>query len=99
MDVQLDGKSVRTELPMRNLVPLQEGGDHLVEINSLCNATLSVTTLFFIDVPENGNSTLKMEFLVPNTMHSKEGMILQQEVRITNSGEAMGMVTAVVGLG
>ena len=76
---------------------LHGNGDHELILRSKCNATVSITTSYLIAVPENENSTLKMEFLVPNTMHAKEGKLVQQQVRVTNHGEAMGMVTAVVG--
>lgn len=76
---------------------LRGNGEHVLRVDAACNATLSVVTSYFIDVPANENSTLKMEFLNPNPMQAKEGTILQQEVRVTNHGEAMGMVTAVVG--
>lgn len=76
---------------------LHGNGDHELILKSKCNATVSVTTSYLIAVPENGDSTLKMEFLVPNTLHAKEGKLVQQQVRVTNHGEAMGMVTAVVG--
>ena len=76
---------------------LEGNGDHELILRSKCGATVSVTTSYLIAVPENENSTLKMEFLVPNTMHAKEGKLVQQQVRVTNHGEAMGMVTVVVG--
>lgn len=76
---------------------LHGNGDHELILKSKCNATVSVTTSYLTAVPENRDSTLKIEFLVPNTLHAKEGKLVQQQVRVTNHGEAMGMVTAVVG--
>ena len=72
-------------------------GDHLLTVRAERNATVAVTTSYLTAVPQNTNSTLTMEFLSQNPMHAKEGVVVQQEVRIANSGDAMGMVTAVVG--
>ena len=72
-------------------------GDHLLTVLVERDAEVAVTTSYLTAVPQNTNSTLTMEFLGQNPMHAKEGVVVQQEVRITNSGDAMGMVTAVVG--
>ena len=71
-------------------------GDHLLTVSMEGNATVAATTSYLAAVPQNTNSTLTMEFLGHNPMYAKEGVVVQQEIRVANSGDAMGMVTAVV---